>query len=348
MSAVVHVEQARTLGLIGASDAAAILSLDKYRSPLSVALELRGEVPAARPAFVREAADWGQLLEPVIRGKYAIDTQTHVVVPEASVVLGHGTEDREPLATDWLRCTPDGYVYTTGRKGVVTSEGDSGRDDEPAGLLQVKTCSAYLRDAWRGPDGAPCVPPAYEVQCRTELAVTGLPWCDVVCLVGGQTYVGPIRIHRDLEIEARIVADLRAFWDRCIVRCEDPDVDDSQAWRERASGGMRSTAIELAADETTEQILATWKEARKITASGKEQEEICKTRLLLRLGEAGAARITSSYGPVTTYKTGARTAWKDYAIDLGGAKQAPEKYKTPGKSWVLKAPPGFGDEEGDE
>lgn len=324
-----QVDQTRAEGLIGASDAAAILGMDRYKSPLSVWRRLRGEPEDERPAFVREAADWGQILEPVVRGKYALLTRSTVYVPTTSTVLD-----------GWLRCTPDGYVFEKSPSpGTFESAmAVTGAD----GLVQVKTASAYLRDAWS--EG---VPPAYEVQVRTEMLVTGLPWCDVVCLVGGQTFVGPIRIHRDEKAEAAILRDLRAFWHRVQDGVE-PDIDGSAAWRAYASSHMRPTKVDLQADAGTLAILEQWKATRKQLGALKEREDAIKTSILVRLAGAGANRLVSSFGNVSTYPVKARVDWRKYAMSLGGTEDGSEAFRPDqAPTWAVRAPKGFGDDDGE-
>ena len=75
----------------------------------------------------------------------------------------------------------------------------------------------------------------FEAQVRVEMAVTDLPWCDVVCLVGGQRFAGPFRVKRDLRLEDRILTDLEAFHHRVIVRGLDPDPDATEAYRCRTT-----------------------------------------------------------------------------------------------------------------
>lgn len=320
-----HVDQQRTPGLIGASDAAAILGLSQYDSPLSKWLELRGGECKERPAFVREAAEWGQALEPVVRGRYALATNTMIVVPEESRVLD-----------GWLRCTPDGFVYSTGRTGRTFVESDCGRDDDPDGLLQVKTCSAYLADDWEsGP------PPAYEVQCRVEMAVCDLPWNDIICLVGGQHLVGPFRIHRDMAIEERILRDLKAFNERVLAGIE-PDPDASHAWKEYASSKMRPSKVAIQADDATKAALAELRDARRIEKEAKAKADAAKTRVLLSMSAAGATKILVDGKPaVTAYQTGGRTDWKGYAESLSDAPPHAQFVK-PSSTWAIKL---LGDDE---
>lgn len=337
----VPVQQQRAENTIGASQAAAALGLDPYTSPLELWQELRSRERRERPAFVQEAADWGSALEPIIRGKYALSTGRAVFVPSVSSVRD-----------GWLRCTPDGFaveLFPEIEHFAISGGTHEMGADETAwiarvwkhakaagklGLLQVKTCSSYKRDDW-----AAGVPPEYEIQVRVEMAVCDLPWCDVVCLVGGQTLVGPFRVERDLEIEANIIRDLRAFWE-LVLSGKEPPVDDSVAWREYASARMKPTAVVMKADEQTEATIVNWVTVRKQIEALEKIEALHKTEILLKLSAAGATKVESRLGVTTAYPVGAKPRWKEYAISLGGSETAPDKYRGESKTWALRAPGG--------
>lgn len=326
-----QVSQTRAEGLIGASDAAAALGLDPYKAPITLWRQLRG-LPTndERPAFVQEAAEWGQALEPIIRGKYALERNVGIGVPDESVVRD-----------EWLRCTPDGYVWALGSYGKIggpvgiekpgTFEWNYPTAYGAAGLLQCKTASLYKKDEW-----AEGVPPNYEIQVRVEMAVTNLPWCDVSCLIGGQHRV-TYRIERESKYEEPILRDLRAFWE-LVQSGKEPSVDGSVAWREYASQRMRPTPVVLEADEDTEALAANWIQAKRALKQLEAAEGELKTKLLLRLSAAGATKLRSRLGVMTAYRVGAKPKWKEYAISLGGDAKVPEKFKGTSNTWTIKAP----------
>lgn len=321
MSIALHVDQHRDDSCIGASEAAGILGIDHWNPPIKVWRRHRGEPLPESPD--NEPAFWGTVLEPVIRGKYALDRHVRVWVPTGSY-----TRD------GWLRCTPDGIVEATIHPAMVgTEEFDPNEIDETGdgdaarvrhhitlgdmGGLQVKTCNQYLADDWRGG------PPAkYEIQCRVELAVTGLPWCDIVCLIGGQKLVGPYRIERDLAIEERILEPLREFRD-LVTSGVEPTVDHTEAWRLHVSEKMeRAKPIVVAADPDMARDVTVWRTARATRKTAEEREALAENQILLRLSAAGATKIDLS--PL-------------------GVKDSITAYKK--KAWNLRAPRSWGDDE---
>lgn len=331
------VDQTRTEGTIGASDAACALGFDPYTSPLTLWRRLRGlPVNDDKPDAVREAAEWGQALEPVVRGKYALKANACVVVPSHSFIHD-----------GWLSATPDGFVSRPpydreGGPQVYEMPPQLGllHPERYAGLYEGKTCSAYLRDEWE--DG---VPTKHEIQARVQMAVTGLPWVDVCCLVGGQKFVGPIRIERDAALEDRLLADLRAFWS--LVRSgAEPSVDGTAAWRDAISERMSAikAKVVIAASGELAKDIEAWKMARSAKATATKIEAEIKNRILLAMSAAGATGImVDANTKITAYKSGGRTDWKGYATSLGG-KEAPAHFKTPSTTWTIKAPWGSDDE----
>lgn len=303
-----HVEQEREESCIGASEAAGVLGLDKWNPPIAVWRRHRGLPMREVNAAASEAATWGNLLEPVIRGYYATTRRRRIAVPIRSITKG-----------GWLRCTPDGFDVGESEYGFVTRFIDETPEGKPPfdaqGLLQVKTCSAYLLDDWR--DGPP---PKYEIQCRVEMAVTEMPWCDVVCLVGGQHFIGPYRLERDAAKESRILEPLREFMD-LVDSGTEPTVDHTDAWRLHVSEKMeRALPVTIPANDNMLDEVAMYRARRVAAAMAERDESEARNRILLRMSAAGATRIDcgEAVGKITAYRSPkgtwalrVPTFWKD-------------------------------------
>lgn len=310
LDVVVPVEQDRDESRLGASEAPAVLGLDPYKSPMAVWRRHRGLPVHERE---NEPALWGQLLEPVVRGRYALDRKVRVWVPTASYTF-----------EDWLRCTPDGLVQEFDLQGSVPAEvhqfdpneaddiGDGNaayiRDQIASGAvvgLQVKTCSAYLADDWIGGP-----PPKHEAQCRVEMAVCNLPAVDIICLIGGQKLVGPFRIERDLRIEADIIVKLRAFWGM-VEAGEEPTVDDSDAWRLHVSEKLGTRpSLEVVADEAQRDIVRRWRDKRRARKAAESAEDAVKNELLLALSATGAKKLDAGdLGKPSAYRVAKTGTW---------------------------------------
>jgi predicted phage-related endonuclease len=308
MSVAIHVDQERDTRYLGASEAPGVLGLDKYNPPIKIWRRHRGlEVNDAAPAYLVEAAEWGQVLEPVIRGKYAVRNQCRVLVPVASIVKD-----------GWLRCTPDGLVMDD-PPAITPGVGEwSSTSVYPlpltAGLVQCKNVDAHLEHEWRGDP-----PPAKEVQARVEMAVTGLPWCDLAALIGGNKWV-QYRVERDLEIEARILRDLRAFW-TLVQTGEEPTVDHTDAWRLHAGEKMPAMKMVAIADGADYAAMTALRGSRMQRQQAERVERLARNDILLRLAQRAA---TSLRHP-----------------ELGTVSA----YQTKGRTWALRCPPSWGDDE---
>jgi predicted phage-related endonuclease len=340
---IVQVDQERAERFLGASEAAGILGLDKYNPPIKIWRRHRGlDVDDRVPDHVSEAAEWGHLHEPIVRGKYALMTRSVVEVPTRSTVKD-----------DWLRCTPDGLVFGYGRSrdpGVHSDDDMQGDAGDREGLVQCKTADAYLEHEWA--DGPP---PKYEVQVRVEMAVMGLPWCDVICLIGGNRISGPHRIMRDEIIEARILRDLKAFW-ALVQSGTEPTVDHTDQWRLHVSEKMRTTKLVIKSDGDIGQILEDLRAARIAREASKARVERLTTDLLLRMSAAGAQAIEDdTYGRFSAFRAGAGMDWKGYAEHLerelgwkpGDNADGRADFKRPSTKWTIRVPKGFtaGDDE---
>lgn len=297
-SIAVHVDQQRDESCLGASEAAGVLGLDKYNPPIKIWRRHRGlEVDDRKPGHVQEAAEWGQILEPIVRGKYALKTSSSVFVPTFSTVHD-----------GWLRCTPDGFVATGSFCPAVSellpSEMTENLRALLSGLVQCKTADAYLEHEWR--DGPPA---RYEVQCRVELAVTGLPWCDLICLVGGNRLRGPFRIERDLDIEERILTDLAAFW-ALVQSGVEPTVDHTDEWRMHIAEKMPGEKLIGQATESDVDAMLQLRRRREDRKAAKALEDLARNELLLRMSARGVTALQSldaKIGTVSAYK--AKGTW---------------------------------------
>ena len=172
---------------IGGSDVAAILGLSKWRTPLQVWQEKRGELAGAPD---NDAMRWGRYLEPVVRQAYADQMGVDVRMPPAMI--------RHPRH-DWMIANVDGVT------------------DEPR-LFEAKT--ARTADGW-GEAGTDEIPQAYLLQVQHYMAVTAIPVADVAVLIGGSDFrVYPIQA--DAELQDMLIDAEREFW-RSVQAGEPPE-----------------------------------------------------------------------------------------------------------------------------
>lgn len=187
---------------VGGSEVAAVLGMDRHRSPLHVYLDKRGELPLDRPMppEVEEAAFWGLAHEPVIAAEFSQRTGLDVV--EGPGMLAHAERG-------WMLANLDRQVIEAG-------------ESEPSSLLEIKTRSAFQLDEWR--EGVPDQP---ALQTHWYLAVTGYTHAHVAALLGGNRLIVH-RVERDEALIEHLVALVGEFW-QGVLDGTPPPVDGSPA-----------------------------------------------------------------------------------------------------------------------
>lgn len=168
-------------GGIGGSDAAAVVGCSPYRDSLAVWAEKRGLLVPDEPDDM-DAVEMGLALEPVVLSRFARKgpgiREAELWVPRLVVA-----DEERP----WLRCTPDGLVI----------------DEGGLALVQIKTAS----ESKRGHD----TPVHYELQCRHEMAATGIDRCYLVTLYGGR-YLDWQLLRREPTIENWLLDAEAKLW----------------------------------------------------------------------------------------------------------------------------------------
>lgn len=172
---------------VGASEAAAVLGVCPYATPIDVWQRKLGLAP---PMPESEPMLWGSLLEPVILAEYERRT--------GRAVFDRQRFDRHPKYP-WMTATLDGVA-----------------EDR---IIEVKTASAYA-DEW-GDEETDQIPESYLVQVHHQMAVTERDRADVVALIGGQR-LRIYEVERNAELIELIEDRVAQFWD-CVLRRSPPD-----------------------------------------------------------------------------------------------------------------------------
>jgi putative phage-type endonuclease len=181
---------------VGGSDAAAVVGLDRWRSPLQVWAD---KVHAADTFEDSEPALWGRLLEDTVAEEFARRTGLWVWHPMAMF--------RHP-EHPWMLYTPDRLL----------------EDNGEVGLLEIKTTSAHQAEAWEDGD----VPDRALIQANWGMAVLNLPFAYVAALIGGQKLVYT-RVERSEQVIDWLVEEGAAFWQLVEDRVEPAAVADGDA-----------------------------------------------------------------------------------------------------------------------
>lgn len=170
---------------IGASTAAVALGLSPYKQPLELWAELTGAVEPQDQSEGQERVRWGNRLEPVVADAYE-EENPGVRLHD----LGRFTICRSP-AWPFMLATLDRVIE---------------RADGELGLLEIKTTNERNAHQWEDEP-----PTHYQVQVQHQLAVTGLKWGVLACLIGGQKLVTK-HVARNDDFINILHTDLAQFW----------------------------------------------------------------------------------------------------------------------------------------
>lgn len=293
---------ARRAGL-GGSDAAAILGLDQFKSPLAVYLDKRGEL---KDDDAGEAAEWGNRLEPVvadavrerINGQRTDDGLPALSFRQRHAILRHPTRD-------FMLANVDREVF--------------GHEDGPA-IFEAKTTGYWAAQGWE--DGGDTLPDKYHIQLQHYLEVTGRTHGWIGVLVGGQRLVIE-HVQRDQVLIDALVDIEARFWEQVKAGTPPPavadDLDRVKALYPKADEGG---AVVLPTDEIRE-LLGDYRAARaaKKAAEGRMKQADARIRQLL--GDAEAGFLPGTDRPVVTCKE----------IERKGYEVAPTSYR---RLWVAQ------------
>lgn len=206
---------------ITATDAAVLLGVDPWQSPLSLYVDKttgEGEDDAG------EAAYWGLQLEHVVAFEWAKRNRGRGLrVAPTPGLLAHPERP-------WQMATIDRYTM-----------GDRHEAAAPSGVLEVKTTDARNNEKWQ--EGQP--PPLRVVaQVQHQLIVTGLDVAYVAALIGGNRY-REWEVPFDPQLAEDITAIEAEFLDR-LARLDPPapighDADDAALDALFAADGTEAT-----------------------------------------------------------------------------------------------------------
>ncbi len=283
---------------IGGSSAAAACGVDPFKSRVQLWLELTGRVERAEAG---EAAEWGHRLEPVIAE--AVEARGYVV--------GLGADGPMWSADHaWMTGTPDGYVATATAAGDVEP-----RDGN--GLLEVKTAGLRMARLWD--DGETPIP--YVIQVQHYLALTGLEWALVACLIGGQRLV--LReLERDETLIEKII-ELEAEFVRMVERDEAPAPDGSAS---------ADAMLALLYPHATGDVAT-------FTAAQMEEVERCKS--LKRAAKATAGQLAESEQTIKAWIGEAPAAYHEGRKVVTWGSVTPKARKVQGKRLAEELPDVF-------
>ena len=233
---------------IGGSDAGAILGANRYKNPVALWLEKTGQ---AEPDPAGEAAEWGNILEPVIADRF--EKITGIKIEKCDALLQHPQYS-------FMLANVDRLIY-----------------DERRGL-ECKNVSLRKAQEWEDDE----IPDSYYAQCQHYMAVTGLEGWYIAALINGNHFIHKYIPRNDEFILALIDAEQK-FW-HCVQEKVMPECELNADVLKKlypTSNGLTVTLPDEAQKWITQYEMA--KEAAKVADEAKEAAQI---KLSSMLGQA--------------------------------------------------------------
>lgn len=238
----------RPLDGLGASDAAAVLGVSRWKSPLDVFNEKMGIV---QPGPKEEHQEWGLLLEDAIAARYTSVTQ------KRTRKIGIVRSKEHPL----LYAHPDRIVI-----------------GEP-GLVEIK----MSRSAW---DEVPIYYKTQAIQQMMCSGREWVDFA--VLVYGQRFLTPIPRVERDRSIEADFAAELEEWWERHIVRREPPDMDGGDGGRRYLRAMFPKAEVEeVIATASMLPTVDRYRMAYQNRVQAEQAEDRAKQEVMRLIGEAG-------------------------------------------------------------
>lgn len=246
----------RRLG-IGGSDAAAIMGMSKYATPLTVWMEKTGRsVPediSGKPAVY-----WGSVLEDVVAKEYA-KRHPELKVRRLNAVM---VSKEHPF----MRASVDRVVTdANGRRGI----------------LECKTAGLMRACDWE--EG---IPDYYVPQPIHYLAVSGYEFYSVAVLIGGQDY-REYTFERDQEDIDLLIESEEAFWKMVEGDVMPAPTGSREDGRALAEAYMEASDPVSVADSDIPE-LAAYAAAKETADRANEAKDAAANALKAAIGEAKA------------------------------------------------------------
>lgn len=246
---------------IGGSDAAAILGMNRWKSPIDIWLSKTQEIDEANEDNKQsEYAYWGNVLEEIVAAEFC--KRTGLAVRRRNAILMHDKYD---------------YIIANIDREVV---------GQKVGL-ECKTASAYKKEEWTEEE----IPAEYIIQCQHYMAVTGYEAWWIACLIGGNQFIYK-KIERDEEfIEILLKAECE-FWNSHVITNVMPPVDGSEASMDALEKMYPEADSELSVvlDADDEKLLKERQSLNELSKQTKSRIDEIENQIKQKMGNAECAK----------------------------------------------------------
>lgn len=281
----------------GASDVAALLGFDRYRSPWQVWADKTGH-PLYQPPEETPAMRLGIELE-----TWLIDQAGPLIYPPPETGEAVLTPERIYCHPEhpWRCCMPDACIGAPHSMERFNAE-----------LVECKTAGLTSGRAYGWTDTS--VPLGYELQARWQMHVMDAPICHIVALVVGRGLCH-YPIARDLNLEADLVEQVSDWWQRHIVGGEEPPLTGRDA---AVVAALYPKVTRPSVDLDDTEAMTHWRaylDARQDATDAEQRKAEAGTALKALIGEAQIGRVEGRQIAAWSERKG-RVDWEKIAREL--------------------------------
>ncbi len=263
---ITEVQRQQRQRFIGASDAAAAIGINPYKTPVDLYFEKIGQ---AEPFAGNERTYWGNMLEQPVANRLAEET--------GFKLRKHG---QTLIAKDYpfMACHLDFKV--TGQPIVV----------------EIKTGGFFTRKDW-GPSGGDEIPDQYLVQVHHQMICAGYDKALVGVLLGGQEF-RHYEIKFDKDLAQLIIEKEAEFWEHVTTRTPPP----ATTLEDIASLYPIDTGSSIEATAEIVEIVEQLKAAKAESAEQKSKTDALELQLKTFMAD-NSTLIGLDGKPLATWKT---------------------------------------------
>jgi putative phage-type endonuclease len=183
---------------IGGSDIPIIMGLSNYKTPYQLYLEKIDD--SYQKYQENELQEWGNILEPIIRIKFAEKNNLRIFAPKIhakyqklSDLISYESESIVHPLYEYMRGNLDGFI------------------PELNSVLEIKCSNQFMSNKW-GNEGSDSIPINYLLQVAYYCMLTNADNAYIAVLIGGNSYKEFI-YKRDIPIESKIIKEAKKFWE---------------------------------------------------------------------------------------------------------------------------------------
>lgn len=243
---------------IGGSDSGAIIGVNPYKSAIDVYIDKTKGSEFKGNKYTH----WGHNLEPVVFKEFQKihDDFFCYEVPFT-------------MKKDCLVANVDGMCYDL-EKGW--------------GVVEIKTANAFAGKEWNGET----IPDSYFAQVQHYLAVTGLSYAYIACLIGGNTYK-EFYIERAEEDIQLIQEKCTEFWNENILKRIPPMPDGSEAYSKHLLAEAEESSEEVLELDTIEDKGQEYKAVKNEIEALEKKKKLIEQEILKEMNENGCKKAKS-------------------------------------------------------